>query len=401
MENDDEIDTDGPLWSRQQTNLKEDSSVSAPFTGKIALITGASCFLGFHIARIIHRTWTDVRLILFDSSTIPSVALRSIGAGSSVRVSVIHGSVLDPASLREAFPRVDVVFHCTEVPEASDRQNRLWMRDIIVEGTKNVVEACVECGVKCLVFSGSLSQVLTNKEIQHRIDETFPNPRREERAFKLYGESKSVAEELLLHANGRQCDNGSTLHTCSVRCPALYGENDTNFIPAAFWLAERFSGYYLPARSHALMETMYVGNAAWAHVCAAQALLASAEKVGGRAFFVGDDTPVETYSLFASRYLTALNYRIFPLKVPVFLLVLFATLVELVMIFVSLFFKWDNVPYHVSRESIRVLRISHSVNWDLARSELNYSPVYSWQTAYTNSMAYYRRYGRAVRPKRQ
>ena len=148
------------------------------------------------------------------------------------------------------------------------------------------------------------------------------------------------------------------------------------------------------------MAAMYVGNAAWAHVCAAQALLASGEKVGGRAFFVGDDTPVETYSQFASRYLTTLNYRVFPLKVPVFLLMLFATLVELVMIFVSLFFKWDNVPYHVSRESIRVLKISHSVNWDLARNELNYSPVYSWQRAYANSMTYYHRYGHIVRPRR-
>lgn len=401
MDSDDDTENDGPVWSRPQSIESDGGSISTSFTGKVVLITGASGFLGFHIARTIHKAWTGVHLKLFDRFAIPQKALESMGNRSNVRVSVIQGSVLDPKALREAFPKVDVVFHCSEVSQTSDRRNRLQMSDIIIKGTKNVVEACVECGVQCLVFSGSLSQVLTKEQEQLRIDESIPIPKREERVVKLYGESKSVAEELLLHANGRECDNGNTLYTCSLRCPALYGENDTNFVPTAFWVARRFNGYYLPARSDALMTAMYVGNAAWAHVRAAQSLLDSSERVGGRAFFVGDNTPVESYSQFFSRFLTTLNYRVVPFRVPVFFLVLFATLVELMVIFVSLFLQWDIVPNYISRESVRVLRISHSVNWDLARKELQYSPIYSWQRAYANSLSYYRRfYGYAVRKKR-
>ena len=74
-----------------------------------------------------------------------------------VRIYEAGGDILHPDILRSALKDIDGVFHlsalwllqCHEFPRSAF--------DVNVKGTFNVMEACVECGVKRLIYSSSAS----------------------------------------------------------------------------------------------------------------------------------------------------------------------------------------------------------------------------------------------------
>ncbi|XP_028092530.1 short-chain dehydrogenase/reductase family 42E member 1-like isoform X1 [Camellia sinensis] len=94
--------------------------------------------------------------------------------------------------------------------------------DVNINGTCHVLEACVEHGVKRLVYVSTYNVVFGGKEIING-NETLPY-------FPLddyvdpYSRSKCIAEQLVLKSNGRPLKkkNGN-LYTCAIRPAAIYG----------------------------------------------------------------------------------------------------------------------------------------------------------------------------------
>src|ERR1700675_1280092 len=103
------------------------------------LVTGASGFLGSHVARQLVARGEEVRVLMRASST-----NRAIG---DLFLEYVTGVLRDPASLERALAGVKCVFHV-----AADY--RLWAkkaRDIYdsnVGGTKNLLEAAKRAGVE-------------------------------------------------------------------------------------------------------------------------------------------------------------------------------------------------------------------------------------------------------------
>lgn len=46
-----------------------------------------------------------------------------------------------------------------------------------------------------------------------------------------YSRTKSIAEQLVISANGNVTNDGSKLRTCSLRCAGIYGEGETRHLP--------------------------------------------------------------------------------------------------------------------------------------------------------------------------
>jgi len=111
---------------------------------KPALVTGASGFLGWHVARLLIERGYPVRALVR-----PASKLRELDAEP------VRGDLRDPASLARAVAGCGLVFHV-----AADY--RLWAKDpgelyqSNVEGTRNVLEAARSAGVERVVYTSTV-----------------------------------------------------------------------------------------------------------------------------------------------------------------------------------------------------------------------------------------------------
>src|SRR6478736_5481338 len=114
----------------------------------LAFVTGATGFVGSHVARALAAQGADLRLLVRSGSD-----LRNIQELQAERV---MGDLRDAASLKKAVAGCDVVFHV-----AADY--RLWVRDpqemyrSNVEGTKAILEAARDSKVRRVVYTSSVA----------------------------------------------------------------------------------------------------------------------------------------------------------------------------------------------------------------------------------------------------
>lgn len=115
-----------------------------------ALVTGATGFIGFHVARALIDRGFKVRAIA--RRECDSIALASLGA------EVVAGDVRDYESLFSAMRDCRYLYHL-----AADY--RLWVPDpgtmyeINVQGTKNVMEAALRRGIERVVYTSTVGVI--------------------------------------------------------------------------------------------------------------------------------------------------------------------------------------------------------------------------------------------------
>jgi dihydroflavonol-4-reductase len=113
-----------------------------------AFVTGATGFLGSHVARVLAEQGADLRLLVRPSSNLKN--LEGLKAETAI------GDLRDPASLEKAIAGCEVVFHV-----AADY--RLWVPDpnemyrSNVEGTRAIIEAARKNAVRCVVYTSSVA----------------------------------------------------------------------------------------------------------------------------------------------------------------------------------------------------------------------------------------------------
>jgi dihydroflavonol-4-reductase len=114
------------------------------------LVTGATGHIGNVLVRQLLERGERVRALLWrgeDASPLAGLA-----------VDTVEGDVLDPASLRAALDGIEVVYHLAGVISIMPGRNSLVHR-INVEGTRNVIEAVCEMGVRRLIYTSSIHAI--------------------------------------------------------------------------------------------------------------------------------------------------------------------------------------------------------------------------------------------------
>jgi dihydroflavonol-4-reductase len=108
------------------------------------LVTGASGFLGWHVANLLVERGDSVRALVRSGSRVPELA-----------VDTMTGDLRDPASIERAMSGCSGVFHV-----AADY--RLWAKDPTdlyrsnVDGTRNVLEAAKKAGLERVVYTSTV-----------------------------------------------------------------------------------------------------------------------------------------------------------------------------------------------------------------------------------------------------
>ena len=112
----------------------------------IALITGSSGHVGSNLIRELSKQDYKIRCIDFDGD---------YRAYEGFDVEVIKGDITNKDSLRSVFKNVDIVFHTAALINL-DRRYEKQIRQVNVEGTRNVCEAAVKAEVKKLIHFSSV-----------------------------------------------------------------------------------------------------------------------------------------------------------------------------------------------------------------------------------------------------
>ncbi|KAI8893534.1 3-beta hydroxysteroid dehydrogenase/isomerase family-domain-containing protein, partial [Globomyces pollinis-pini] len=266
-----------------------------------------------------------------------------------------------------------VVIHTASPPHGKPRD--VYFK-VNVEGTRNVINACVERKVKKLVYTSSLSVVYYGQNLVN-VDETEPYCTTH---MDPYNETKQMAEIAVLKANG----NGGLL-TCAIRPTGIFGPRDGQ---ASFELmkAAKDGHWRLQVgENNHLYDWTYVDNVAHIHVLAALKM----EKdngIAGEAFFVTNDQPIQFWDF--SKYLyNGLGYRQTQyIYLPMFLAFIIADIMDFLH---SLF----NIPMPLSRFKLLMIHCNVYFNISKAKRLLGYQPIVTFQDGMDRTVEYWKTQG--------
>jgi len=98
----------------------------------------------------------------------------------------------------------------------------------------------------------------------------------------------------------------------------MYGEYDPWYVVSALRSARQSQDGSLVrvGDGSARIQTAYVGNVAWAHLCAARALATDPGRSSGRPYFITDDTPAINSFESMRPYLAARGYSLSDKSIP-------------------------------------------------------------------------------------
>jgi nucleoside-diphosphate-sugar epimerase len=168
------------------------------------LVTGATGFIGSHLAEALHRTGATVRCLVRSTSNTRWLKRLS--------VEEVHGDLFDAQVLRDAVSGVDLIFHSAGLTKARTAEEYIKAN---ATGTRNLLEAAAahNPGIRRFVHISSQAAVGPSPTKVPIAEETPAHP------ITGYGRSKWMAEQECHRLMG-------ALPVTIVRPPAVYGPRD-------------------------------------------------------------------------------------------------------------------------------------------------------------------------------
>lgn len=296
-----------------------------------ALVTGAAGFMGTALS-------DRLRSMGYDVTGIDVVAAGDEG--------VTRADISAPGSWQELAAGCDLVFHTAAVVSNTSPLESAWK--VNVRGTRNVVEACRDGGVRRLLHVSSAA--VYSHDRPPVVTEILPvRP-----SGRVYGDTKIAAEQVVWQAHAA----GEVTATV-VRPGDIYGPGSRpwTILPVQMLAAGQV---ILPARGHGLLNPLYVTDLV-------EGVLAAATNPtgAGRVFNLSGPDAVETRDFF-SHYCKMLGIK-GPRVAPTVLAVAVATVVGGVL-------RAMGRPSEASAGTMAMLATDARVSNELARDVLGWEP---------------------------
>ncbi len=161
---------------------------------KVVLLTGGTGSLGKKLVDVIFNTFSPTKVIVFSRDEFKQSEMQKTHDYDNLRYFI--GDVRDKERLSRVMKGVDVVIHAAalkQVPAAEYNPTEAVKTNIY--GTQNVIDVCIDCGVKDAIF------ISTDKSV---------NP------INLYGATKMAAEKMWNAANAYNVTNFSSVRYGNV-----------------------------------------------------------------------------------------------------------------------------------------------------------------------------------------
>ena len=235
------------------------------------LVTGGGGFLGRHIVNLLLERGDSVSIL--NRSTHKDLEERGVRC--------FTGDLRNFEAVKAAVSGKDIVYHVAAKAGVWGPISDYY--GINFTGTENILKACLESGVKKLIYTSSPSVAFGTEAIENG-DESLPYP---EKYLTSYPATKAKAEKLVLESNS------DDMLTCALRPHLIWGPGDNHLIPRVIETAKSRKLMQVGDGTN-LVDITYVENGAKAHVQAEEALVPGSP-VAGQAYFIGDQKPVNLW----------------------------------------------------------------------------------------------------------
>ncbi|MFL5824263.1 MAG: NAD-dependent epimerase/dehydratase family protein [Solirubrobacteraceae bacterium] len=308
-----------------------------------AFVTGGSGFVGGRLIERLRADGHSVRALARSEKAADTV--RSRGAEP------VSGDLGDRDALASGAQGCELAFHAAAT--LGDWGKREDFERGNVEGTRNVLAACAQAGVRRFVHVGTEAALLAGEPLVN-VDETAPL-RPDSPA--LYSSTKAQAERLVRDAN-RQ----GSFETVVVRPRFVWGHGDTTLLPTMTEMVRSGRFAWIAGGEH-LTSITHVDNTVEG------LLLGATRGRAGEAYFVTDGDPV-VFREFVSELLHTQGVEAPTRSVPAWVAGPLAAAGET---------AWNMLPLRgrppLTRFAYWVSSQECTIRIDKAREELGYAPV--------------------------
>jgi len=302
------------------------------------LVTGGAGHLGNVLVRTLLEKGEKVRVLVLPGEDVSSL--------EGLDYETVEGNILDPVQLRKAMEGVDLVYHMAALVAITSDKYELMYR-VNVEGTRNVIEACREMGVRRLVYTSSI-HALGRAEDGITMDETIEfdqtNP------SGAYDRTKAIASALVQEAAKSGLDAVIVLPT-GVIGPSDFRRSEMGEM-LLVWMQETPS-----ISTDGAYDFVDVRDVAEGHI-----LAASLGRSGEAYLLSGTQVTVSDYRQLVQE---AAGIRSHEIKIPGWFVKFIAPLAEF-------FYKITRTRPRITRYAIETLLSNSRVTCIKAEKELGY-----------------------------
>lgn len=238
---------------------------------KKVLVTGGGGFLGKAI----------VKKLVKKNLQVSSFSRQAYAELDALGVTQIQGDLVHREDVEAALKGIDTVFHVAANPAMWGSYDSYYQ--VNVQGTAHVIEACLKNKVNRLIHTSSPSVVFNDADMEN-IDESAPYP---DTYLAPYPETKAMAEKKVAQAVKQG------LKAIVLRPHLIWGPEDNHLLPRIIARADRLK---IIGPDDDLVDTIYVDNAADAHILAAEKLAAHPE-LSGNIYFISQDEPISKWTM--------------------------------------------------------------------------------------------------------
>jgi len=237
------------------------SANSIPAIGPLALVTGATGFIGSHLAEKLLNEGFRVRALVR-----PASDLRWI---KGLELELLSGSLHDSRFLEQAVSGTDYIFHLAGAVKAKDPKDFYFHN---TQATMNLARAAMTAapGLKRFFFASSQAAAGPAETLERLVCE-----RDACRPLSDYGKSKLQAEQELLGLSDK-------LPLTIVRPPSVYGPRDTEVLTYFRWIKRGFA--LLPGLRTRYANLIHVADLANGIIAAARS-----QDSAGKTYFLAED----------------------------------------------------------------------------------------------------------------
>jgi nucleoside-diphosphate-sugar epimerase len=251
------------------------------------LVTGATGFIGRHLASRLAKGGYPVRCLVRESSDISCL--------KNLNVDLFYGDLLSRDSLECALDKVDLIYHLAG--EVYSRKKDDYYKGNIL-ATQNLLEACKGKDGKRIIFLSSVGvyKPATTRSLLTEESECEP--------ITFYGKSKLRAEELIKKYNGPWA---------IVRAPVIYGPFQPPVLNKFFLNALNKRKIYIIGDGDNLRSLCFIDNLVEGLI-----LLADKGDLDGKTYILSDNSPY-TYNEIIKTASRVIGQRVEVVHLPNFL----------------------------------------------------------------------------------